>query len=184
MRTLLFLATATVGVMTLAAASGAQESKTQPAKGEPTKAVFWVPNQHCMECATALEGSLKKVAGIKSTAVNFPTKWATVEFDESAISAQEVSRAMFQAPHAMGANMKYGGFLMLSVPEAKDKATQAKATAALGKVKGVAKAVYYPQTKAVTIQFADKGRVTSTELIKALEDAGLNAGQFDAKIKK
>jgi copper chaperone CopZ len=175
---------ATVGMLALSIQATGQELKKQPAKGELTKAVFWVPNQHCMECATALEGSLKKVAGIKSTAVNFPTKWATVEFDESLISAQEVSRAMFQAPHAMGGNMRYGGFLMLSVPDAKDKAIQTKATTALGKVEGVAKAAYYPQTKAVAIQFTDKGKVTSTELIKALEDTGLKAMQFSAKAKK
>jgi copper chaperone CopZ len=182
MRTLIVVAA--VGMLALTVQATGQESKKQPAKGELTNAVYWVPNQHCLECATALEGSLKKVAGIKSTAVNFPTKWATVEFDESVISAQEVSRAMFQAPHAMGANMKYGGFLMLSVPDAKDKATQAKATTALGKVEGVAKAMYYPQTKAVAIQFTDKGKVTSTELIKALEDAGLKAAQFSGKAKK
>ena len=127
---------------------------------------------------------MKKVEGIKSTTVNFPNKLATVEFDESVISAQEVSRAAFQAPHMMGKDTKYGAFLMLSVPDAKDKATQAKATTALGKVEGVAKATYYPQTKAVAIQFADKGKLTSTELIKALEDAGVKAGQFGAKIKK
>ena len=175
---------AVVGMVVLGLDGYGQDSKKQPSKGEISRAVFWVPNQHCPECATALEGSLKKVAGIKSSAVNFPTKWASVEFDESVISAQEVARAMFQAPHAMGANMKYGGFLLLSVPDAKDKATQTKATTALGKVEGIAKAVYYPQTKAVAIQFADKGKVTSMELIKALEDAGLKATQFSAKAKK
>jgi copper chaperone CopZ len=91
---------------------------------------------------------------------------------------------MFQAPHAMGANMKYGGFLMLSVPDAKDKAKQTKATTALGKVEGVAKAVYYPQTKAVAVQFGDKGKVTSTELIKALEAAGMKGTLYGATAKK
>ena len=56
---------------------------------------------------------MKKAEGIKSITVSFPTKWATVEFDESKISAQEVSRAMFLAPHAMGKDMRYGGFLLL-----------------------------------------------------------------------
>lgn len=127
---------------------------------------------------------MKKVGGVKSVSVNFPTKWATVEFDESKISAQEVSRAMFQAPHAMGKDMKYGGFLLLSLPDAKDKVTQKKATSTLEKVEGVAKAVYYPQTKFVAIQFADKGKVTSTQLIKALDDAGVKASQAGAKTKK
>ena len=116
--------------------------------------------------------------------MSFPTKWATVEFDESVISAQEVSRAAFQAPHMMGKDMKYGTYLLLSLPDAKDKATQKKATTTLEKVEGVAKAVYYPQTKFVAIQFADKGKVTSTQLIKALEDAGLKASQAGAATKK
>jgi len=182
MRTLFCVAT--MGIMTLTAASVGQEASRQPLKGELTKAIYMVPNQHCPACGTALEGAMKKVQGIKSTTVNFPNKLAIVEFDESAISAQEVSRAMFQAPHAMGANMKYGAFLLLSVPDAKDKATGAKATVTLGKVEGVAKAVFYPQSKSVAIQFSDKGKATSAELIKALEDAGLKAGQYGAKIKK
>ncbi|MBI2806273.1 MAG: hypothetical protein HYX68_14940 [Planctomycetes bacterium] len=127
---------------------------------------------------------MKKVGGVKSITVSFLTRWATVEFDESVISAQELSRAMFQAPHAMGKDMKYGGFLLLSLPDAKDKATQKKATTTLEKVGGVAKAAYYPQTKFVAIQFADKGKVTSIQLIKALEAAGVKASQAGAKTKK
>jgi copper chaperone CopZ len=116
--------------------------------------------------------------------VSFPTKWATVEFDESIISAQEVSRAAFQSPHMMGKDMKYGTFLLLSLPDAKDKATQKKATTTLEKVEGVVKAVYYPQTKFVAIEFAAKGKVTSAQLIQALDDAGLKASQAGAKTKK
>jgi hypothetical protein len=44
--------------------------------------------------------------------------------------------------------------------------------------------VYYPQTKAVAIQFSDKGKVTSAVLIKALKDAGVKAGHYGAKIQK
>ena len=116
--------------------------------------------------------------------MSFQTKWATIEFDESVISAQEIARAMFLAPHMMGKDMKYGGYLLLSLPEAKDKAMQKKATSTLEKVEGVAKAVYYPQTKFVAIQFADKGKVTSKQLLKALEDEGLKASQAGTTIKK
>ena len=179
-----FVYFATVCMVALATNGNAQDSKKEPAKGETTKGMFWVPNQHCPDCATALEGSLKKAAGIKAVTVSYPTKWATVEFDESVISAQEVSRAAFQAPHMMGKDMKYGTFLLLSLPDAKDKAAQKKATTALEKVEGVGKAVYYPQTKFVAISFADKGKVTSTQLIKALEDAGLKANQAGANAKK
>ncbi len=173
-----------VGLAAMGANVNGQDSKKEPAKGEITKAMFWVPNQHCPDCATALEMSLKKVPGIKSVTVSFPTKWATIEFDEAVMSAQGVSRAMFQSPHAMGKDMKYGGFLLLSLLDAKDKAVISKATTTLEKVEGVAKAVYYPQTKFVAIQFADKGSVTSTQLLKALEDAGVKANQAGTKSKK
>ena len=161
----------------------AQDSKKEAQKGGITRAMYWVPNQHCPDCAMALEWSLRKIGGIKSVTVNFPTRWATVEFDESHISAQEVSRAMFQAPHAMGKDIKYRGFLLLSVL-AKDKAAITKATTTLEKMDGVAKAVYFPQTKFVAIQFADKGKVTSTQLINALESAGIKASQASAQPKK
>ena len=176
------LGIATLGIMAFVANSYGQDSKKESPK--ITTAMFWVPNQHCPDCASTLEGSLKKVSGIKAATVSFPTKWATIEFDESVISAQEISRAMFQAPHAMGKDMKYGGFLLLSLSDAKDTATIKKATSALEKVEGVAKAAYYSQTKFVAIQFADKGKVTSTQLLKALEDAGLKATQADTNMKK
>jgi copper chaperone CopZ len=175
---------AITGMVLLGLNTYGQESKKQASSPEMIKAVFWVPNQHCLACATALEGSMKKVGGIKSTSVNFANRLATVEFDEGVISAQEVARAMFQAPHAMGANMKYGAFLLLSVPDAKDKNTGTKATNALGKVEGVAKAVFYPQTKRIAIEFADQGKTQSATLISALEDAGLKATHVGAKLKK
>lgn len=128
---------------------------------------------------------MKKVDGIKSTSVNFPNKLATVEFDESVISAQEVSRAAFQSPHMMGKDMKYGAFLMLSVPGAnKDKTTQAKAKDALTEVKGVANMAFYPKLQAVAIEFAATGKVTSKQLIEALDKAGWKAAQYGAKTKK
>ena len=44
MRTLICFAT--IGFVALAASGNAQDSKKEPAKGEITKAMFWVPNQH------------------------------------------------------------------------------------------------------------------------------------------
>jgi len=124
---------------------------------------------------------MKKVAGVKFISVNFNTKSANVNFDEKVISAQEVARAMYQTAHAMGPKMQYSGALLLSVPDAKDKATGAKATAALKKVEGVANVTFYPQPKTVGIQFTDKGKVTSADLIDALEKEGLKGRQYGAK---
>jgi hypothetical protein len=64
----------------------------------------------------------------------------------------------------MGRDMQYGGLLVLSVAGVNDKATGMKATAALGKLEGVARVTLYPQQEAVGVEFSDKGKVTSKQL--------------------
>ena len=172
---------ATIGFLALATNGNAQDSKKEPTKAEMTNAWYMVQNLHCPLCSTTLEDSLKKVAGIKSVSVNINMKSANINFDEKVISAQELARAMSQTAHAMGPKEHYGAMLVLSVPDAKDKATGAKAVAALKKVAGVANVTFYPQPKTVGIQFADKGKVTSADLISALEKEGIKGSQFAVK---
>jgi copper chaperone CopZ len=115
---------------------------------------------------------------MKSIKVNFKGKYAKAEFDESVISAQEVARAMAVTPHMMGKDMQYGGILLLSVAGVNDEATGKKVTTALSKVEGVAKVTLYSKQQAVGIQFTGKGKVTSKQLIEALEAAGLKGAQY------
>lgn len=171
------LCLATIGYLALTTNGNAQD----PTKSEMTDAWYMVQNLHCPLCATTLEDGLKKVAGIKTVSVNINMKSANINFDEKVISAQELARAMTQTAHAMGARERYGAVLVLSVPDAKDKATGAKAVAALKKVAGIANVTFYPQPKTVGIQFADKGKVTSADLISALEKEGLKGSQFSLK---
>ena len=41
-----FVCLAIIGIVALAVSGNAQDSKKEPAKGEITKAMYWVPNQH------------------------------------------------------------------------------------------------------------------------------------------
>lgn len=41
-----FVCLATIGMVALAVSGNAQDSNKQPAKGEITRAMYWVPNQH------------------------------------------------------------------------------------------------------------------------------------------
>jgi copper chaperone CopZ len=121
---------------------------------------------------------------VKSIKVNFGTKNATIEFDEAVISAQEIARALADTPHMMGGNMQYGGSLTLSVAGLKDDATGKKAKDALGKVEGVSKVTAFPKQESVSVEFSGKGKVTSKQLIEALDKAGLKGSHFgsgDAK---
>ena len=115
---------------------------------------------------------------MKSIKVDFKGKYATIEFEEKAISAQAVARAMSVTPHMMGRDMQYGGMLLLSVAGVKDEAAGMKAKAALSKVEGVARVTLYPQQQAVGIEFTGKGNVTSKQLLEALDAAGLMGGQY------
>ncbi len=110
--------------------------------------------------------------------MDFQDKDAVVRFDEKLISAQEVARAMAMTPHMMGRVMQYGGMLLLRVPGVKQEATAKKAKAALSEIEGVKKVTIYPQKDAVGIEFASKGKVTSKQLIEALDGAGLKAGEY------
>ena len=74
---------------------------------------------------------------MKSIKVNFGTKNATIEFDESVISAQEVTRALGDTPHMMGRDMQYGGSLVLKVAGLKDDATGKKG--AIARVAGASR---------------------------------------------
>ena len=172
---------ATIGFLALTANSDAQASNKDPTKSEITDAWYMVQNLHCPLCSTTLEDGLKKVAGVKSVSVNINMKSANISFDEKVISAQELARAMTQTAHAMSSREHFGAILVLSVPDAKDKAIGAKAVAALKKVKGVANVTFYPQPKTVGVQFADKGKVTSADLLSALEKEGLKKSQFSVK---
>ena len=175
------LCSAVVAVVALARSGYAEDLKPPP-RAEVTKAAYLVSGLHCPPCATTVEESLRKVNGVKSVRVDLPGKYATVEFDETVISAQEVARAVSATPHMMGKDMRYGGVLVLSVPGVKDEATGKKATAALGKVQGVAKVTPYPEQQAVGVAFTDTGKVTSKQLIEALEPAGLKGTQYAAAV--
>lgn len=117
---------------------------------------------------------------MKSVRVDFPGKYAAVEFDEAVISAQEVARAVSAPPHVMGKDRRYGGVLVLSVPGVRDGAAGKKAEAALRRVEGVAKVTPYPQQQAVGVEFTGTGKVTTKELIETLEPVGLKGTQYAA----
>jgi copper chaperone CopZ len=155
----------------------AQESKTPPAKRDVTKAMFMVTGLHCAPCTTTVERSLQKVKGVDGIKVDFAGQYATIEFQENIISAQEVARAISGTPHMMGRGMQYGGAHVLYVAGVNDEATGKKAAAALRAVDGVGKVTLYPKQQAVGIDFTPNGKVTSKQLTDALKGVGLTGEQ-------
>ncbi len=154
------------------AAEPASDGAPKPAL---TKASYSIAGLHCPPCTRTVESSLKRVKGVKAVKVDWNTKTAKVEFDESVLPAQKLAQAIASTPHMMGGNMHYTGWLSLKAPELKDEASAAKVKDAIAKQKGVKRVVAYPKQHALNVEFAADGQVTTQQLIDAVKEVGLVA---------
>ena len=165
----------------LAATCGLQVSAQEESKqsdDEVVKATYMIGGLHCPPCTKTVEASLKKSKGIQSVKVDWKSKSARVTFDENIVPAQKVAELIATTPHMMGADMQYTGSLALSVPSVKDEKQAQLAEQSLSKVPGVSKITTYPKQGVVAVAFSERGKVTSDELIAALEEAGLEAKNY------
>lgn len=156
--------------------SNAAEKKSQEdSDAKIVKADYVITGLHCPPCTKTVESSLKHAKGIRSISVDWKSKNAHVEFDESIVPAQKLAKLIADTPHMMGSKMHYGGLLIIRVAQIKDEATAKPVQEALSKVKGVERVLAYPAQHSVEVQFATKGDVTTKQLIDALKTAGLSA---------
>ena len=149
----------------------------EPAKTS-TKATYLITGLHCPPCTRTVEGSLARIKGVKSVSVNWNTKNAKIEFDESVLPAQALAAAVEGTPHMMGGGMRYGSWLALKVPSITDDASGAKVKEALGKIDGVKSVAVYPKQHSAAVLFAGKGSLSSEQVIEALAKAEIEASNF------
>jgi Cu+-exporting ATPase len=140
-----------------------------------TAAVYSLDGLHCPPCASTVERSLKRTAGVRSARVDYRTKSAQIEFDESKLSAQKLARLIAATPHMMGGDMHYSGLLTLHVTGLADAANAKKATDALKGVPGIAKVQVRTKQNTVAVRFTPKGDATTEQLLAALTSVGLQA---------
>jgi copper chaperone CopZ len=154
----------------------AEEAKQKSEEREKSvRATYLITGLHCPPCTRTVESSLQHAKGIRSIKVDWQSKDARIEFNESLLSAQKVAQLIADTPHMMGRNMHYEGLLLLKVADIKDESTAKPTQEALSKVKGVKRVVAYPAQHSVGIEFDAKGQLTSQELVAALADAGIKA---------
>jgi len=163
-----------IGVIAVASVSKSAEPAAKK-EGETTKATYLITGLHCPPCTRTVESSLKRVKGIRSVKVDWNTKNAQIEFDEKVLPAQTLSAQIAATPHMMGASMHYAGWLSLKVPDVKNEASAEKAKKALAELKGVKQVVAYPKQQSIGVQFTDNGKLSTQDLLDALDKAGLKA---------
>jgi Cu+-exporting ATPase len=147
-------------------------------KSAPTKAKLLITGLHCPPCTKTVQGSLAKVPGVKSIAVDWASKNAQVEFDESVLPVQSLMHKIAATPHMMGRDMHYGAWLALNVPDLKDEATGKKVQQALAGVKGIKQVAVYPDKHAIGVLFSGDGKVTTQEVIDLLAKAEIQAAGY------
>lgn len=168
-------------VITFVAPAVGQTPEAAPqsdAKPEATTATYLMTGLHCPPCTRTVESSLAGVKGILGIKVDWKTKAAAIEFDETVLPAQRVSQLVAATPHMMGGNMHYGAWLALRAPEIKDEASGTRAEEALVAIEGVKTAKAYPAQHIVAVNFAAKGEVATRQLIASLSDAGFQAETY------
>lgn len=163
-------------VLALPVATRADEPSPQgTADKKLTKATYLVTGLHCPPCTKTVETSLLNVKGIHAIRVDWKTKNARVEFDETVLPAQKLAQLIAATPHMMGGNMHYAGWLALKTPDLKDEAMGKQIQEVLRKTPGVRQVAAYPAQHLIGVSFDAKGAVTSRELIAALAKAGIKA---------
>jgi copper chaperone CopZ len=144
----------------------------------PVAATYLIGGLHCPPCTRTVESSLTRTKGITSAKVDWATKSAKVQFDETVISATQVADAVARTPHMMGGGMRYSGALALSAPSVRDKDSGKTAADALQKLPGVAKVNAFPTTHTLTVQFKEGAKLSSAQLIDTLDKAGVPAKTY------
>jgi len=158
-------------------ADAAESAKNAASSVHSTHATFLLTGLHCPPCTTTVETSLRNVNGVRSVKVDWNTKSARLDFDESVLPAQRLAQTIADTPHMMGGDMHYAGWLALKVPELKDT-TAKDVTDVLTKLSGVTRVQPYVSQHAIGVEFNSTGKVTSRQLIDALTKAGIKAANY------
>jgi copper chaperone CopZ len=168
-----------IGLLIAASAGKPAIWANEPPELEPTatKLTLLVTGLHCPPCTRTVENSLRGVKGVKSAQVDWKTKNAKIELDESVLSAQALVHKLASTPHMMGKGMHYGSWLALKIP-AWDDATAQHAESVLKAIAGVKKVTAFAKQKTIGVQFDVGTALTSHALIDALHQVGLSAATY------
>jgi copper chaperone CopZ len=148
-----------------------EESKTNE-KSQLVEAIFLITGLHCPPCTRTIESALYGAEGIRSIKVDWKSKSARIEYEESMVAAQHVAILIGSTPHMMGGDLHYGAWLALKVDELNDNANTQLFKSAIEKIDGVKGVALYPKQHIAAVQFTPQGDLSDQELIRTLTNAG------------
>jgi mercuric ion binding protein len=93
MRNLGLLAGAAVALAGVGMLTGLAATSSAASAAQVRVATFAVGNMTCATCPIAVKTAMSKVAGVRSVAVNFEAKTATVQFDPAKTDTAQIAAA-------------------------------------------------------------------------------------------
>lgn len=95
--TLTFVAISGVSTLALMPTPQGENSNSSQAIAEEKTATFSVENMTCAACPITVRKAMEQVNGVKSVAVDYESKTATVEFDPAVATPAKISAASTNA---------------------------------------------------------------------------------------
>jgi Cu+-exporting ATPase len=132
------------------------------------KTTITVTGMHCASCATTIEDSLKKVAGVSKAAVNFATEKAYVEYNPEEAAPQQLEQAIEKTGY--GVLKEEGETLKLKVIGMDNAHCLGTVEAALKGVKGIVSRQLFLNERAIIV--FDPALTNREAIKKAIRDAG------------
>lgn len=144
------------------------------------KESFRISGMTCAACSTRIEKVLNKLEGVKQANVNLAVEKATVEFEDSSVSVDQISEAIKKLGYdAIKEEDKNQTKIELKITGMTCAACSARIEKRLNKVDGVDKAVVNLATERANVEF-DSAKVKSADLIKIIETLGYKAEKIEA----
>lgn len=125
----------------------------------------------CASCAQRIEKVTKKLPGVKSSSVNLATEKMNIQYDENAISLQDIQEAVDKAGYKAVANTEKKTFAISGMTCASCAQTIEKATR---KLEGVLESNVNLATEKLSIEY-DSSVVSTSDIIQAVSHAGYEA---------
>ena len=142
------------------------------------KESFKISGMSCAACAARIEKGLNKMEGIKRANVNFAMEKATVEFDDSIVSSNQISEVVEKLGYeAVKEENEAQTKIELKIAGMSCAACSAKIEKRLNKFDGVKASVNLATNKA-SIEY-DSSKIKSADLIKTIETLGYEAERVE-----
>ncbi|KAJ3026059.1 hypothetical protein HDV00_012197 [Rhizophlyctis rosea] len=142
--------------------------------GEEKEVVISVEGMTCQSCVKAVTGALKSLPGVPFASVDLEGKCATVRFDNSLVSVDDILSAVEDAGFEAGLPSAGPSNHVITVKGMTCQSCVKAVTGAVQPLEGVSSVLVELENERATVQL-DSTKITVQKVIDTIEDAGFEA---------